>query len=1488
VTTPEDINQTSAHLKPQTAKQILRKIVSPNALVIYALAAGSYIPTLMMYPQLIAADTKEYLYIDPISFLKTVAYIWSPTESLGTVTHQNIGYLFPMGPFFAIFNLMHVPVWIAQRLWTGSCLFTAGLGIRYLCTTLNLNAYSQLGSSYVYMLSPYILQYGAHLSALMLPFSGLGWMLAFTIKACKTNSLRYVGAFAIVVALISSINATSLLYVAITPLLWIIFATIRGEIKVLDAIMNAIKIGIASILVCIWWILGLLVESNYGLNILKYTETLQAVASTSTPSEALRGLGYWYFYATDSFGAILPSSIPYQTWSWLIVISFTIPALALIFSFLFKWKERSFFIMLTVIGVIASIGTYPFSHPSFLGKFLKHIMTTSKVGEALRSTDRATPMAVLGVSMLIAGFIDSLKINKAYLRRVVPGFFSLSFVALSILNQPAIFTGNILSTHLSRTSIPPYVKTAANYLNSLGTSTRTLIEPGQDFADYTYGFTNDPVIVGMTKRPIVERVQVPYGSNASVDLLEAFDLSIQNESLNPNAVAPIARLMSVGDVLVDSDIAYYRYNQPPPQYLWSKLYPPATGLSNPVTFGPSTPNLPQYNLPYLNEETLSTLHNPWPPALADFPVTNSRPIIRTESLTSPIVLDGAGQGVVDIAQTGLMQGNPTILYSGTLANLPGGIDANVPAGATLVVSDSNAKVGRRWDTLRDSIGEVETASQKTNPSDESDAPINLFPKLGTSGQTVASYLGIKSITASSYGNPVGYTPEDRPYNAFDANLDTAWLTAGFSNPIGQWLDIEFNNPVNTNVVTLYQAPVPLPDRLINKVTLIFDNKNSLTVKLGPQSLTKTGQSVNVGPRSFTSLKIVIAGIENLYSTPGVSAVGFSEIGIPVEGQNYPHTTEAIIPPSDLLNSMGNLSQNHRLLYTFNRQRVGPYPPRSSPEVNIIRQFQTVTDRTYSVTGLAHISATIPDQLIDQLIGRNLPGPLAGSQIVVRSQGRLPGDLNAESAFALDGNLSTAWEPGLGINAQLGTWIEVDTPSSVTVSNMDLSFLADKAHSIPTRITISSEQGIREININPPQNLDTPNGVFNAPVSFLPLTGRQFRLTVDAVLPEYTYDYYTHIPTTLPVGIAELGIPGLYAEPVPSQIPQTCRDDLLTISQANGTSIPVWVKVVGTTSDALSGDEIQFSQCGPDANGINLPAGTYLLTTSLAKNVGWALDQVNLDSAAGGGPEALQNGMTNPGVTQMPPGATVQILSQNETSERLKITSRGSAFWLVFGESYNKGWQATGPYLTSASPTLIDGYAMAWMIKPPAGVKTFFITLNFTPQHAIFVGIYISAVSLLICLIIAIIPKRLKRKFLKRTAFKKIDPPKNPAFGYLSYGSTQRPHVAVSALSAIASGALAYLLTDFKVTIFVFCAVLLITQIRYLRIIFAIGVTAFLVTGVTLILHSQISHHFAPGSSFPSEFGAYQKYFIYALVGLAAESLANLTRSRDVITEFDTR
>ena len=85
------------------------------------MALLAFAPMLWSQPGKVTDDTKTYLYLDPGRYIRQAVSLWDPNVALGTVTHENIGYLFPMGPFFWICAELHLPVWVAQRLWLGAC-----------------------------------------------------------------------------------------------------------------------------------------------------------------------------------------------------------------------------------------------------------------------------------------------------------------------------------------------------------------------------------------------------------------------------------------------------------------------------------------------------------------------------------------------------------------------------------------------------------------------------------------------------------------------------------------------------------------------------------------------------------------------------------------------------------------------------------------------------------------------------------------------------------------------------------------------------------------------------------------------------------------------------------------------------------------------------------------------------------------------------------------------------------------------------------------------------------------------------------------------------------------------------------------------------------------------------------------------------------------------------------------------------------------------
>ncbi|MCL9798054.1 alpha-(1-_3)-arabinofuranosyltransferase family protein, partial [Frankia sp. AgKG'84/4] len=384
------------------------------------LAAIAYVPLLLTQPGKIGADTKAYLYLDPARMLRRAVSMWDPAIGMGTVTHQNIGYLYPQGLFYWLAQVAGLPDWVAQRLWTGSILFGAGAGVLFLLRSLRWPNRFAFVAALGYMLSPYILEYVARISAILLPYAGLGWLIGITIRGLREAApgragwrpvgWRFPAAFALVVTTVGSINASSLIFILFAPLLWIPFAVWgTREVRLGAAAAMATRAVLAIIVTSAWWMAGLYTQAGYGLNVLAFTETIETVASSSQASEVLRGLGNWFFYGQDALGPWIGPATRYTQVLWLIVVSFAVPILAVAAASAVRWAHRGYFVALILLGTTIAVGVYPYDDPSPWGKVFKDFAEGSTAGLALRSLPRAVPMVALGLSVLLAGGLAALE-----------------------------------------------------------------------------------------------------------------------------------------------------------------------------------------------------------------------------------------------------------------------------------------------------------------------------------------------------------------------------------------------------------------------------------------------------------------------------------------------------------------------------------------------------------------------------------------------------------------------------------------------------------------------------------------------------------------------------------------------------------------------------------------------------------------------------------------------------------------------------------------------------------------------------------------------------------------------------------------------------------------------------------------------------------------------------------------------------------------------
>ena len=1290
---------------------------------LFALAGVCYVPLLFTAPGEVGADTKSYLYLDPSRLLARAVSMWDPNIGTGTVTHQNIGYLFPMGPFFWLTERVGLPMWTAQRLWLGSILFFAGAGTWFLLRTLKWDTVPATVAAFAYALTPYTLSLAARISVILLPFAGLPWMIAFTIRAIRRGDWRDPALFALVVLTVGGVNATALVFAGVGPLLWFPFA-IWGtrEASLRQAAAAFARIGALTLVTSLWWIAGLLTQGSYGIEILRYTETAKVVAAASLAPEVLRGLGYWFFYGSDRLGPWIEPSVDYTQRLWLIAVTYVSPVLALLGAAMSRWKHRAYFAALVFAGVFIAVGAHPWDDPPLTGAFWKSLLLSDR-GLALRSTPRAVPLVALGLAVFLGAGLTAL--GRAAPRVVRP--IGAALVVLAVAGLPPLFSGGMVAANLERPeNLPGYWTDAAHALDDQSHTTRVLEVPGSDFASYRWGNTVDPVTPGLMDRPYVARELIPYGSPASADLLNAVDRRMQENILEPAAIAPLARLMAVGDVVARNDLQYERFRLARPYQVMNALGA-APGLGAPVDFGAPTVNQASPNAPLIDETALRDDTGRAYSPVVDYPVTDPQNIVRTASARAPIIVDGDAEGLVSLTSAGLLDGRELVQYAASYAGDAAALRAQLDRGAGLVVTDSNRRRARRWSTLRDNLGYTEQAGERPLRQDLTDNRLPVFPNAGDDAYTVAEYPGGVSAQATSYGNTITYTPEFRPANAVDGDLRTSWRTGASADVRGEELVLNFASPVDTDHITVTQLLSGFRNRSITKLDLRFDGRDTLPVDLDARSNTLAGQQISFPRRSISKLELIIrdddTGRTSTATRPArfseFSPVGFSEVDV-----NGIHGDELLRLPTDLLSTIGDASGSHQLTLALERQRTdGAEVVRDDEETAIARTWSQPTARTFTLDGEARLSSRVGDDITDLLLG--VVGPTA------TSSRHVGGALDTRASSAIDGDPTTAWVTGFDGGGDDSLTYQLGRP--LTFDHLNLMVVADGRHSVPTHLRIEAD-GHTAASVTIPAVTDRPgahgeDAVVKVPVTLrAPVTGSKISIVVDGLREVTTTDWFSAGPIRMPIGIAELGIDGLSAVTPNQPFDTGCRTDLLTIDE-----LPVGIELTGSLDDARNGRPLAIALCGPDAAGVALGPGDHVLRAAKGLDTGLDLDRLVLQSSASGDAPAK----VEPLGASQPAGPPVQVTRAARTDFDATVTNPtpGTPFWLVLGQSHNDGWSATADGHDLGPPQLVDGYANGWLISTPSA--TVRVHLEWKPQRLVWICLFLSLIGAIACLVLAV-------------------------------------------------------------------------------------------------------------------------------------------------------
>src|SRR5262249_16227766 len=264
----------------------------------------------------------------------------------------------------------------------------------------------------------------------------------------------------------------------------------------------------------------------------------------------------------------------------------------------------------------------------------------------------------------------------------------------------------------------------------------------------------------------------------------------------------------------------------------------------PKSFGSHSPNIASPLQPMFDAIELGIpVGAANPPKVQVFGVEHAQRIVRTAPRTNPVVIAGDGEGLVDAAAAGVIDGRTLVLSSAWFAKHPAKLQSLLTHDADLVVTDTNRRRVRHWGAVRDETGYTEQAGEQALVHDPSDKRLNPFPDAGDDARTVAIHRGVRSVQATTYGDPPLLPPEDPPAKGVDGDLGTAWIEGAGTDATGQRLVLHLAHPVTADHVVLVQPQTGIRDRYVTDVTLRFDGGHDEHVQLGPPSRAATGQRV---------------------------------------------------------------------------------------------------------------------------------------------------------------------------------------------------------------------------------------------------------------------------------------------------------------------------------------------------------------------------------------------------------------------------------------------------------------------------------------------------------------------------------------------------------------------------------------------------------------------------------------------------------------------
>ncbi|OHV37470.1 hypothetical protein BCD49_16180 [Pseudofrankia sp. EUN1h] len=975
-------------------------------LTLLFVTAGFVVLSLLQEPGRIVADTKMDVALDPLRFMERATHLWNSSADFGFLPNQYVGYLFPMGPFFLLGKVLHLPPWMTQRLWLALILTVAAWGAVRLADALRIGRpTTRVIAGVGYALSPmFIGKIGAASVALtgaaMLPWITLPLVLALRPDGAggadtgsagpppgaasggapaadgvdardrRLSPRRAAALSGLAVFCTGGINASVTLCVLLFPGVLLVFAGGTRRAWALRAWWT-----LSVVLATLWWLLTLVIQSRYGLNFLPFTETAATTTSTSSVAEALRGTTDWLAYLRIP-RPWLPAASATVTDPVPVIGSAVAAGIGLWGLARRDLPARRFLLVSLAVGVVAVSAAYPGQPGSPLSGGLRVLLADQLA--FLRNIYKFQPVVHLPLALGMAHALDVAVTGRRRergadepapdrrrrrLRPLSVGAVVVTVAALVTGMTPA-YTGQMFQAGTFK-EVPGYWRQAADWLADNPTGGRTLVLPAAPFGEYGWGRPLDEPMSWLASTPWASRALVPLGNTGMTRWMDGIERQLELGDAPGLAVA-LARA-GVGQVLIRNDLDDQNWDIPPStEQVYRAL--DSSGLRKAASFGPQVrarASAKDRLVPALAKPTERV------PALDVWVVPGGASEVAAYPADTAMVVSGGAESTVQLAAHGVLGTDRAVVLASDLTGLPGeaasnggggtaapsaaqalapSVDEIVGPTTALVVTDTFQRRDTDYGVIHGGTSyllgpDEDAAGRTTTPKQWIDVP-------GADHQTVAGYADGIQVRASSYGSSLVALPDTAPAAAFDGVPFTSWISDPKKGSVGAWLEVTL-----PRATTLPYLEVQLLEegtwRPAVGAIRVTTQAGSVVTKVDP---VETAQRLAVPAGPSTWFRVTFDQV----TRPGTGAygAGIRELTLPgVRVQHYAQT------PSDAAGLF--TAAEGQVAYTFDRMGVDVTQLfGGSEEVALSRRFDVPRPMSFTVLGqvtaVTSSAAAVPD------------------------------------------------------------------------------------------------------------------------------------------------------------------------------------------------------------------------------------------------------------------------------------------------------------------------------------------------------------------------------------------------------------------------------------------------------------------------------------------------------------------------------------------------